>query len=81
MYKIRFQRYFLKLAANGQNDKAFLLSSEFCPKGLSAPAPAPYTCGKNNKKNVYKIRIEREKFLKLATNGRSDKSFLLTSQF
>ena len=44
MYKIRLQRYFLKLATNGQSDKAFLLTSGFCPqreknsdpKGLSA---------------------------------------------
>ena len=36
-----------------------------------------YTCGKTLK-NVYKIRIQRD--LKLATNGRSDKGFLLTSK-
>ena len=33
---------FLKLAINGQNDKAFLLTSKFVPKGLSAPALGLY---------------------------------------
>ena len=51
----------------------------FVHKGLSAPAPGLYTCGKTFK-NVYKIRIKREIFLKLATNGRSGKGFLLTSK-
>ena len=58
MIKVGLQRYFLKLAANGQIDKAFLLTSEFCPQmgWLSATAPGLYTCGKTLK-NVYKIRI------------------------
>ena len=78
MYKIRLQRYFLKLATYGQSDKAFLLTSEFVRKGLSAPAPGLYTCGKNIK---ICIKSEfREICLKLATNGRSDKGFLLTSK-
>ena len=34
----------LKLAANGQSDKGFLLTSSFVPKGLSAPALLLYTC-------------------------------------
>ena len=34
----------LKLAANGQSDKGFLLASTFVPKGLSAPALGLYTC-------------------------------------
>ena len=34
----------LKLAINGQSDKAFLLASTFVPKGLSAPAQGLYTC-------------------------------------
>ena len=46
----------------------------FYSKGL-------YTCGKNILKNVYKIRIQRDLFetCNKATNGRSDKGFLLTS--
>ena len=77
MYKIGLQRYFLKLATNGQSDKGFLLTSGFCPQRLSAPAPGLYTCGKTLKmciKSGFK-----EICLKLATNGRSDKGFLLTS--
>ena len=46
---------------------------------MSTPAPGLYTCGKILK-IVYKIRIQRDFFLKPATNGRSDKSFLLTSK-
>ena len=37
MYKIRLQRDFLKLVANDRSDKRFLLTSKFCPLGLSAP--------------------------------------------
>ena len=39
IYKIRLQRYFFKLANNGQSDKAFLLTSKFCPKGVVCPCP------------------------------------------
>ena len=40
----------LKLAANGQSDKGFLLTSKnFVPKGLSAPALGLYTCIKELK--------------------------------
>ena len=34
----------LKPATNGQNDKGFLLTSTFVPKGLSAPALGLYIC-------------------------------------
>ena len=43
MYKIKkciksdFKEIFLKLAGNDQSDKRFLLTSKFCPLGLSAP--------------------------------------------
>ena len=42
--KSRLQRDFFKLATNGQNDKGFLLTSTFVPKGLSVPALGLYTC-------------------------------------
>ena len=64
---------FLKLATNGQSDKAFLLTSGFVHKGLSAPTPGLYTYGKTLK-NVYKSEF-KEICLKLATNDRSDKAF------
>ena len=49
------------------------------PKGLSALAPGLYTCIKHEKlciKSDFK-----DIFLKLATSGQSDKTFLLTSGF
>ena len=45
--KSDFKEIVLKLATNGQNDKndkGFLLTSTFVPKGLSAPALGLYTC-------------------------------------
>ena len=40
-----------------------------------------YTCEKTHIKNVKKIRLQGDFFLKLSTNGQSDKEFLLTSKF
>ena len=66
MYKIRLKFSFLKLVANGQSDKRFLLTSKFCSQGLSAPDLRLY------------IFIEVEAILfKLATNDHSDEAFLL----
>ena len=61
----------------------------FVPWGLSAPALGLYTCIKSWKKIVWnqtekKIvwnQTSKRFFLKLATNDRSDKMFLLTSKF
>ena len=61
-----------KVATNERNDKMFLLTSNFIPKGLSAPAPGLYTCIKSDLK---------EMFLKRVANDLSDKRFLLTSIF
>ena len=62
MYKIRIQRHFFKLATNGQSDKAFLLTSGFCPQRVVCPYPGDILqCGKTLK-NVYKIRIQRDLF-------------------
>ena len=51
------------------------------PKGLSAPAPAPglYTYKKNEKLSIKSDF--KDIFLKLATNGQSDKAFQLSSGF
>ena len=57
----------------------FYLHQNFVPKGLSVPALGLYTCIKSFKmclKSYFK-----EIVLKLATNGQSDKGFLLTSTF
>ena len=57
-----------------------MLKKNSDPKGLSAPAPGLYTCIKTWK-IMYKIRLQRYFFLKLATTGQSDMTFLLTSGF
>ena len=79
--KSDFKEIFFKLATNGQSDKdvfvdIIILSSV---SGLSAPAQGLYTSIKSLK-NVFKIDF-KEFFLKLVTNGQSDKAFLLTSKF
>ena len=68
--KSDFEEIILKLARYGQREKAFLLSSKFCPQFVVCPCPGLYTCGKSYFKEIV---------LKLATNGQSDKGFLLTS--
>ena len=59
--------------------KGLCLYKNSDPKGLSAPALELYTCIKHEKlciKSDFK-----DIFLKLATNGQSDKAFFLTSGF
>ena len=63
---------------NGRNlqQKRFMLNKNSDPRGLSAPA-CFYTC------KQAKICLQsdfKDIFLKLATNGQSDKAFLLTSE-
>ena len=79
MFIIRLPRYFLKLATNGQSDKAFLLPSEFCPHWVVCPCPGAIYMWKNIKKMCIKSEFNKI-CLKLATNGRSGKGFLLTSK-
>ena len=69
----------MKLATNDRSDKMFPLTSNFVPKGLSAPSQVLYRYKIINKK-IYKIRLQRY-FFKLVANDRSDKRFLLTSKF
>ena len=68
--KSDFEEIILKLATFGQREKAFLLSSKFCPQWIVCPCPGY-------------IHVEKrvEVVLKFATNGQSDKGFLLTSTF
>ena len=62
----------------GKVTRLFCWHQDFVHKQLSAPAPGLYTCGKTLKMC---IKSEfKEICLKLATNGRSDKGFLLTSK-
>ena len=78
--KSDFKEIILKLATYGQREKAFLLSSKFCPQYVVCPCPGLYTCGKKHEKTCIKSDF-KEIVLKLATNGQSDKGFLLTSTF
>ena len=62
LYKIRFQRDIcLKLVANDRSDKRFLLTSKFCPLGLSDPDLQLSTFIKSWK-DVYKVRGWRDSF-------------------
>ena len=49
LLKSDFKEIYLKLATNRQSDKAFLLTSNFVSKGLSAPALGLYTSFKSLK--------------------------------
>ena len=79
MYKIQLQRlFFWNLQQMGKVTRLFCWHQDFVHKGLSASAPGLYTCGKTVKMC---IKSEfKEICLKLATNGQSDKGFLLTSK-
>ena len=80
--KIRFRRDHFETCNMWVKRKAFLLSSKFCtqnfvPNGLSAHARG-YIHMVKHEKNVFKIGLQSTFFLP-ATNGQSDKGFLLTS--
>ena len=75
--KSDFEEIILKLATYGQREKAFLCHQNFVPYGLSSPA-RDYIHMVKHEKNVYKIGLQTI-FFKPATNGQSDKGFLLTS--
>ena len=71
---------FLKFATNGQRDKAFLLTSGFCPQRVICSYPgAIYMWKKKAVKMCIKSEF-KEICLKLATHCRSDKGFLLTAK-
>ena len=80
VYKLRLQRHFFKLATNQWSDKTFLLISKLCP--LWGVCPYPGAIYMHKIMNFFCIKSDfKEIFLKLATNDRSDKIFLLTSKF
>ena len=78
--KSGFKDIFLKLVTNEWSDKTFLLTSKLCPLDAVGPCPGAIYMYKFKKKNCIKSDF-KEIFLKLATNDRSDKMFLLTSKF
>ena len=70
--------FYWNLQQMGKVTRLFCWHQDFVHKGLSATAPGLYTCEKTLKMC---IKSEfKEICLKLATNGRSDKGFLLTSK-
>ena len=77
-YKIRLQRDFFETCNKFKVIRPLCRLQNFVPLGLSAPAPRLYTCI-NSWKKLYRSDF-KEIFLKLATNDRSDKMFLLTSK-
>ena len=79
--KSDFKEIFFKLATNDRNDKMFLLTSKFRPQGVISLCPgAIYMYKIMKKKNCIKSDF-KEIFLKLVSNDRRDKRFLLTSKF
>ena len=73
------RRFFLNCQQMGKVIMNFCWHQNFVPKGLSVPALGLYTCIK-----LFKMCLKscfKEIVLKLATNGQSDKGFLLTSAF
>ena len=76
--KSDFEEIILKLATYRQREKAFCCNQNFFPNVLSAPARS-YIHMVKHEKHVYKIGPQSN-FFKPATNGQSDKGFLLTSK-
>ena len=72
--KSDFKDICLKLEANDRSDKRCVLTSKFCPLGLSVPDLWLL----NYEKMCIKSEVE-EVLFKLATNDHSDEAFLLTS--
>ena len=56
------KRFSFKLATNGQSDKAFLMTSKFCPQRVVRPCPGAIYMYKIIKKCLYKIRLQRDIF-------------------
>ena len=77
--KSDFEETILKLATYGQREKAFLLSSKFCPHWIVCPCLGPIYIWWNMKKMHIKLDF-KAMFFKPTTNGKSDKGFLLTSK-
>ena len=64
----------------GKEKRPFSCHKIFVPNGLSAHAWGYYIHVKKNHKKTVKNQT-RDFFFQLATNGQSDKEFLLTSKF
>ena len=56
--KSDFKEMFLKLTLNGQSDKAFLLTSKFCPQGVVYPCHGAIYMWKSVKKYVWNQELK-----------------------
>ena len=72
--KSDFKEISLKFATSGYSDKAFLLTSKFCPLPLNCIHVL------NHENNCIKSDF-KEISLKLATNKKSDEAFLMSPKF
>ena len=78
------KRFLWNLQQIGKVIRPFCWHQNFVRWGLSTPVPGLYTCFKSSKKKKKKkkmYRIRPTTFFKLATNGWSARTFLLTSKF
>ena len=60
--KSDFKEIVLKPATNDRNDKMFLLTPKFRPRGAVSPYPGSIYMYKSMKKKLYKIRLRRDFF-------------------
>ena len=79
MYKIRLQRYFFETCNKWSKWQGFSVDIGFCPERIVCPCPGAIYLWRNIKKMCIKSDF-KEICLKLATNGQSNKGFLLTSK-
>ena len=76
--KSDFEEIILKLATYGQREKALLLSLNFCPQWVFCPCLGLYIHLKKTHIKTVKTQPSKRFVFKLATDGQSDKEFLLT---
>ena len=65
----------------GKEKRPFCCHKNFVPNGLSAPAWGYIHVKKTHNEMIKKSDFKEIYFVKLATNGQSDKEFLLRSKF
>ena len=80
VYKIRFRRDHFETCNIWAKRKGPSVVINFCPQWVVCPCLGLYTCEKNTHKKRKRSDF-KEFFFKLATNGQSDKKFLLRSTF
>ena len=81
VYKIRFQRDHFETCNIWAKRKGLPVVIKFLSQWFDCPCLGLYTCVKNTHKKNGKKSDFKEIYFKLATNGQSDKEFLLTSKF